>query len=151
MFELDTQYPALWQIGDMKLATTAWPAAGNRGRRSWCAAHMQVAGWEAGRAHEPAARAAHLQQSVSTLIQSADETPWIALQVVDWELGGRTSHQHAQRIFSKERRDGPQSVIAVLHRCAAWPTSVLSWSARECKMRCAAQQTDTRKEPHGSK
>lgn len=134
----------------MKLATTTWPAKRNHGRAQWVCRPHAVADWEAGGAHEPAARAAHLQQSVPSFIQSADETPWFALQVVDWEVGGRTSQQHAERIFSKERRDGPQSVFAVLHRCAVWPTSVLSWSARECEMLCAAQLTDNRKEPHGS-
>jgi cancer susceptibility candidate protein 1 len=32
-------------------------------------------------------------------------------EVTDWEEGGRTSSQAAQRIFSKEAADGPHQVL----------------------------------------
>lgn len=34
----------------------------------------------------------------------------------DWEEGGRTSPEHAERIFGKERAEDPHAVHAVLHR-----------------------------------
>ena len=37
-------------------------------------------------------------------------------QVSDWEEGGRTSSEHAERIFCKERAEDPHAVHAVLHR-----------------------------------
>ena len=36
----------------------------------------------------------------------------------DWEEGGRTSAEHAERIFGKERTEDPHAVHAVLHRCS---------------------------------
>ena len=36
--------------------------------------------------------------------------------MTDWEEGGRTSLEHAERIFSKEYAEGPHAVHVVLHR-----------------------------------
>lgn len=41
---------------------------------------------------------------------------WLAMQVVDWEEGGRTTAAHMQRIFDKEQAAGPSSVQAIIHR-----------------------------------
>ena len=42
-----------------------------------------------------------------------------ALQVTDWEEGGRTAPHHLARIFDKEKEDGERRVLVVMRRVGA--------------------------------
>lgn len=53
-------------------------------------------------------------------------------QVSDWEEGGRTSAEHAERIFGKERTEDPHAVHAVLHRYSV--SSIVPLTTQPCTM-----------------